>query len=184
LNRYGSSEYIVFEWLKNYGFNGSRATQVLEAETGALFTSGKGYDVLKDRRRLLVEPSLNPMKPLTIPEEGTYVLDESQRFSVRCKPVFVSKDPRLATVDAAKAVFPLTVRRVGEGDWMVPYGMKGRKLLSDLMTDRKMTLFEKRRQLVVVDAQGVVVWLAGLRVDARVAVSDDTSEVLELQFDA
>ncbi len=174
---------MTYEWLKNYGFNGSRATQVLEAETGALFTSGKGYDVLKDRRRLLVEPSLNPMKPLTIPEEGTYVLDESQRFSVRCKPVFVSKDPRLATVDAAKAVFPLTVRRVGEGDWMVPYGMKGRKLLSDLMTDRKMTLFEKRRQLVVVDAAGFIVWAVGLRVANGVAVSDSTTEIYEITVD-
>jgi len=78
----------------------------------------------------------------------------------------------------------LTVRRVEEGDWMIPYGMKGRKLLSDLMTDRKMSVFEKRRQLVIVDTQGIIVWLAGLRVDARVAVGNTTTEVLVLRFDA
>ena len=63
---------------------------------------------------------------------------------------------------------------------MQPYGMKGKKLLSDLMTDLKMTVFEKRRQLVVVDNQGVIVWLVGLRTDQRVAVTDQTNEVQEM----
>lgn len=184
-----SREYVAFEWLKNYGFNGQQVRQILEAETGKMMTSPTGFDVLKDRDRLLVEPTLKPMKPLKIPEEGTYILgekegfpDETVRFSVRKEPVFVSKDPLVATVDASKVQFPLTLRRVEEGDWMIPYGMKGRKLLSDLMTDRKMTLFEKRRQLVVVDNQGVVVWLAGLRVDNRVAVTDSTHEVFRLSL--
>ena len=120
LEKYGSSEYLAFEWLKKYG------------------------------------------------------------FSVRKKPVYVSKEPYVATLDAAKVRFPLTVRRVEEGDWMQPYGMKGRKLLSDLMTDLKMTVFEKRRQLVVVDSQGVIVWAIGLRIADFVAVSDVTKTVIEL----
>jgi tRNA(Ile)-lysidine synthase len=56
--------------------------------------------------------------------------------------------------------------------------MEGRKLLSDLMTDRKMTVFEKRRQLVVVDGEGNMVWLVGIRTDNRCRVSSDTTEVL------
>jgi tRNA(Ile)-lysidine synthase len=86
----------------------------------------------------------------------------------------------VATVDASRVRFPLTVRRVEEGDWMIPFGMEGRKLLSDLMTDRKMTVFEKRRQLVVVDGEGNVVWLVGIRTDNRCRVSSDTTEVLRL----
>lgn len=61
---------------------------------------------------------------------------------------------------------------------MIPFGMEGRKLLSDLMTDRKMTVFEKRRQLVVVDGEGNMVWLVGIRTDNRCRVSSDTTEVL------
>lgn len=176
------SEYIAFEWLKPYGFNGSQVRQILSAETGGMVHSERGYDVLKDRDRLIVEPSLEPLKPMRIPEEGTYVLGEKARFSVCKKPVCVSKEAHVATFDAAKVHFPLTVRRVEDGDWMVPFGMKGRKLMSDLMTDLKMTLFEKRRQLVVVDSQGVVIWAVGLRVADSVAVSDTTCEVLELSF--
>lgn len=182
LENYGSSEYLAFEWLKKYGFNGDQVRQILDAETGKIISSATGYDVLKDRGRLIVEPALQPFKPMRIPEEGTYVLDEDKRFSVRKKPVYVSKEPHIVTLDAAKIQFPLTIRRVEEGDWMQPYGMKGRKLLSDLMTDLKMTVFEKRRQLVVVDNQGVVVWAVGLRVADFVAVTEVTNEVFELTF--
>lgn len=179
LENYGSSEYLAFEWLKKYGFNGDQVRQILDSETGKIVSSAMGYDVLKDRGRLIVEPALQPFKSMRIPEEGTYNLDENKRFLVRKKPVYVSKEPHVATLDAAKVSFPLTVRRVEEGDSMQPYGMKGRKLLSDLMTDRKMTVFEKRRQLVVVDGQGVIVWAVGLRVADNVAVSQATGEVLE-----
>lgn len=193
LDKYCSSEYIAFEWLKNYGFNGSQVRQILDAECGGMVHSEQGYDALKDRGRLIVEPALPPFKPMRIPEEGTYVLKSSttesgrettgnETFRVRKCAVYISKKPHIATLDAAKVRFPLTVRRVGEGDWMQPYGMKGRKLLSDLMTDLKMTVFEKRRQLVVVDSQGIVVWAVGLRIADFVAVSDATTAVIEVVF--
>ena len=180
LEKYGSSEYVTYEWLKNYGFNGTQAQQVLEAETGKIMSSSQGYDVLKDRERLIIERTLKPFNPIRIPEEGMYVLDEKMRLSLRKCAAYVSKKPFVATFDAQKVVFPLTVRRVEEGDWMIPFGMRGRKLLSDLMTDRKMTVFEKRRQLVVVDAQDVIVWAVGLRIADSVAVAETTQSVLEL----
>ena len=193
LDKYGSSEYVVFEWLKNYGFNGSQVRQILNADSGGIVSSASGYDVLKDRTRLVVEKTdvtfqahrnviSMPSKRIVVPEEGTYILDENRKVRVQKCAVYVSKDPYVATLDADKVAFPLTVRRVEEGDWMVPYGMKGRKLLSDLMTDLKMTVFEKRRQLVVVDAQGIIVWAVGLRTSQRVAVSDATGSVLEFSL--
>ena len=193
LEKYGSSEYIVFEWLKNYGFNGSQVRQIINADSGGIVHSEQGFDVLKDRTRLIVEKTdvafqsrrnvtSMPSKRIVVPEEGTYILDENSKFRVRKCAVYVSKSPYIATLDADKVAFPLTVRRVEEGDWMVPYGMTGRKLLSDLMTDLKMNVFEKRRQLVVVDAQGVIVWAVGLRTDQRAAVRESTVSVWELQI--
>ena len=182
LLQYGSSEYFVFEWLKKYGFNGSQVAQLLKAETGKIITSSTGYEALKDRDRVVVEESLKPMKIMRIPEEGCYRLNESCQLKVQKSAVYVSKISHIATLDAVKVSFPLVVRRVEEGDWMQPYGMKGRKLLSDMMTDLKMNVFEKRRQLVVVDAQGNVLWLVGIRVDARVAVSASTADVVELRL--
>lgn len=201
LEKFGSSEYLVYEWLKNYGFNGSQVRQILAAECGGIVHSEQGFDVLKDRDRLIVEKTdvtfqaprnVTSMssKRIVVPEEGTYVIGNfdgknggNSKVRVRKCAVYVSKSPHIATLDADKVAFPLTVRRVEAGDWMVPFGMTGRKLLSDLMTDRKMNVFEKRRQLVVVDAQGVIAWAVGLRTDHRVAVDDQTQTVLEISFD-
>ncbi len=181
LNRYGSREYFVYEWLKNYGFNGTQVKQLLESETGRIFTSAQGFDVLSDRGRLIVEPALEPLKPVRIPEDGVYVIDQKTKMAVnRCEPE-ISKQANCATVDAAKVGFPLTVRRVEQGDWMIPYGMKGRKLLSDLMTDCKMSLFEKRRQLVVTDVDGQIIWLVGIRTDSRYSVDCSSKQVLKIE---
>ena len=179
LEEFGSREYSLYEWAKQYGFNGPQVKDMLTAETGSVFSSSMGYDLLVDRDSYLVEAILKPYKEVRIPEEGTYILDEITKIKVRKCPAYVSKNPSVATLDAQKVAFPLTVRRVEEGDRMQPYGMRGTKLLSDLMTDCKLSLFDKRRQLVVVDAQGVVIWAVGLRVSQQVAVTDHTSEVLE-----
>ena len=182
LDKYGSREYFIYQWAEKYGFKGKQVPEIMQAKTGAVFSSAMGYDLLVDRGRLMVEPALKPMKSLKIPETGTYIHDDAIKFSLCMEPVWVSKSADCATVDAEKVCFPLTVRRVGEGDWMIPFGMKGRRLLSDLMTDLKMTQFEKRRQLVVTDAQSRVVWLVGIRTDNRFRVTEATTQVITMHF--
>jgi tRNA(Ile)-lysidine synthase len=176
------NEYLLCELLADYGFNSSQVFQIYEVmlsgRVGGMFSS-QDYDLAVDRESLLIEPHLEPMKPIKIPETGTYVVDERHKIRVESGAFELSKDPFVATLDASKVQFPLTVRRVEEGDWMVPFGMKGRRLLSDLMTDCKLSIFDKRKQLVVADNQGVIVWAIGLRVSSFVAVSVTTKEVLK-----
>ena len=179
------NEYLLYELLVDYGFNSSQAAQIYVSDcadsVGAVFSS-VSYDLLVDREFLMIEAHLEPMKALTIPETGTYVLNENQKIRVESGGFPISKDADVATLDASKVSFPLTIRRVEEGDWMIPYGMKGRKLLSDLMTDLKMSIFDKRKQLVVVDSKGVIVWAVGLRVGQNVAVPASVSGCLVLRI--
>ncbi len=186
IDKFGSREYLIYEWLKNYGFNGAQVPQIVSARTGSVFSSQTGYDVLVDRDCWMAEPTLKPLKMMQIPEPGTYVMEDGTHVAVRIvtpdADFQVSKSPDYATLDAEKLFFPLTVRRVQNADWMIPFGMKGRKLLSDIMTDRKMSVFQKRRQLVVADAAGNIVWLVGLRTDNRYRVKKSTSKVCCLSF--
>ena len=62
--------------------------------------------------------------------------------------------------DASAVAFPLTVRPAAPGDRFIPFGMKGSKLVSDYLTDAKLNLFDKRRQLIVTDARRRIVWLS------------------------
>ena len=77
--------------------------------------------------------------------------------------------------------FPLTVRIWKEGDRFAPFGMKGTKLVSDYLTDRKKNYFERRRQLVVEDAKGNIVWLVGERTSEKCRVKADTEEVVLIE---
>ena len=181
------NDYLLYELIADYGFNSSQATQIFECmsagNVGGVFSSAS-YDLLVDREHLLIEPLLKPMKPLVIPETGIYLLGEKHKIRVESGIFPISKDPFVATLDASKVNFPLVVRRVEEGDWMVPYGMKGRKLLSDMMTDLKMSIFNKRKQLVVVDNKGVIVWSIGLRVNQNAAIVsvNSATSVLQISF--
>ena len=119
-----SPELFLYEWLAKKGFNTTQIEQLTE--------------------------HLEPMKSLRIPEEGRYRLDEEYCFDVKTiENISISKTEDCITIDKAKVKFPLTVRPVENGDAFIPFGMTGRKLVSDYLTDRKCSLYEKQRQLVV-----------------------------------
>ena len=69
-----------------------------------------------------------------------------------------------------------TVRAWREGDRMRPVGTGGTKTLQDLFTDRKVPR-ELRRTLPVVEAQGEIVWVAGVAVSERFAAPEGAGSV-------
>jgi tRNA(Ile)-lysidine synthase len=66
----------------------------------------------------------------------------------------------------------LTVRAWRDGDRMRPAGLGGSKSLQDLFTDRKVPR-ALRRTLPVVEADGEIVWVAGVAVGERFAAEED-----------
>ena len=157
-----SPELFLYEWLAKKGFNTTQIEQLTEHLEGV---SGRKAT----------------MKSLRIPEEGRYRLDEEYCFDVKTiENISISKTEDCITIDKAKVKFPLTVRPVENGDAFIPFGMTGRKLVSDYLTDRKCSLYEKQRQLVVTDHEGQIIWLVGKRTDNRVSVTEQTTEVLQI----
>ena len=176
---------LLHEWLSPYGFNRSQIDQLLaclDGESGREFTSPT-HTLVVDRDRLVVEPVSAPMKPHVIPEPGNYRLTEKLCLKVETTDdISISKLADCATLDKEKVLFPLTVRPVQSGDVFCPFGMEGHKLVSDFLTDSKLSLLEKRRQLVVTDATGAILWLVGLRTDNRFRVTPQTTAILRLSL--
>lgn len=85
----------------------------------------------------------------------------------------------IAQVDADKLQYPLKVRRWQEGDWFIPYGMTGRKKVSDYLIDHKVPLPEKKRQFVLLSGDEIV-WLIGRRIDDRFRLTSETENVLRI----
>jgi tRNA(Ile)-lysidine synthase len=73
----------------------------------------------------------------------------------------------------------LTVRAWRDGDRMRPAGLGGSKSLQDLFTDRKVPR-ALRHMLPVLEAQGEIVWVAGVAVDERFAAEEDTPGAIGL----
>ena len=178
-----SPECFLHEWLAPYGFNPSQIAQILDAltgESGREFLSAT-HTLLIDRSQLVLEPKQTEIKPLRIPEAGNYRFSPEILFSVKLTDdLSISKSAECVTLDAANIQFPLTVRQVASGDAFCPFGMEGRKLVSDFLTDRKISLLEKRRQLVVTAANGDIIWLVGQRTDHRYRITASTRQVLSI----
>ncbi len=180
-----STEYTLFNILKNYGFNPDQIEAIdsnLEAPTGTIYLS-ESHQLLFDRGKMIVTERSNSDISLKIPETGKYVLgDKGEALKVELKTIdstfTISKDKNIATLDARNIQFPLIFRNARNGDRFVPFGMKGSKLVSDYLTDRHRSLNEKKSQMVVEDADGRIIWLAGERTDNRFRVDAATTEVL------
>lgn len=123
--------------------------------------------------------SISEVKPVVydLGAMGRFVLSTVEKTC----DFIVDKSPDVACLDAEKVSFPLVVRPMMRGDSFQPYGMKGKKLVSDYLTDRKRSLYEKRCQLVMTDAAGQIVWLIGERTASVAAVSDATRYVLTIE---
>ena len=91
-----------------------------------------------------------------------------------------SHDPDKITIDAEKVFFPLIIRYARQGDRFHPFGMAGSKLVSDYLTDLKLSLVDKQRQIVIEDAKGKILWIVGRRIDNHFGVTRQTKGVLAL----
>lgn len=189
IEEYPSAEYLLWDILKDYGFNSSQVALVAEnlhATTGTSWLSSS-HELTLDRGRLILTPlDKEEGRQMRIPEAGTYVYTELCKLKIEQKEInenyTISRSSDKVCLDAQKVKFPLMIRRVARGDRFVPFGMKGSKLVSDFLTDQKVALPLKRRQLVVTDACGNILWVVGKRLDGRFAVSPCSKSVVEISL--
>ncbi len=182
-----SVEYTLYHILKGYGFSPSQIEQIscnIDAQTGKMWSSNT-HQLLIDRDRILIEPvKKNIEKKIRIPFVGTYIYDENIKLSFNIKAIDndfrVSKEKNHVCLDADKVKFPLTIRNTEKADKFVPFGMKGTKLVSDYMTDAKKNLFDKRKQLVLTDADNNIIWLVNERPDNRFRITEASINVLSV----
>lgn len=181
-----SVEGFLFETLSPAGFNDAGIRSIassLDSQPGTRFLS-ESHILLKDRSKLILMP-LKKEEPGTVDilavNGFNALLPDRRRVTVRIeeKGAPVSRDADTATFDADMLPYTLTVRTWRKGDWFIPFGMKGRRLVSDFMTDRKMNLAEKHSQLVVTGGDDIV-WVLGLRPDNRYRVTERTLRQLIL----
>lgn len=186
-----SPEYTLFYILREYHYNSSQVESIyqsLSADSGAVFHSTT-HQLLVNRDCLVVEPvrkENETVKRLLIPEEGLYIIGEGQNIKVERIRVddhfHITREPSCVNLNAASVTFPLIIRTIQKGDRFHPFGMKGTQLVSDYLTNKKFSRFEKSRQWVLTDSANRIVWLVNERLDDCCKVTSTTSEVIRVTY--
>ena len=160
-------EAILFEVLHPLGFNTTQIDnirQTLDGQPGKIFL-GKGWRVIKDRDLLLIEED-------TTAEESQppfrLVMEEYDYTS----EFIIPKDKNTACFDADKINKTWEIRKWKPGDVFIPFGMTGKKHVSDYLTDKKFSLSEKEKQWILCFGEQIA-WLIGERTDNRFKVNEN-----------
>lgn len=163
---------LLFELLHPYGFNSSQIKDIYQSlfgQSGRRFHSSQ-WEVLRDRDSLILH-SFSGEETDHVPPTLTYeTVDITPEF-------IILRDKHIACLDADKVTLPLTVRKWQAGDKFTPLGMKGKKNVSDYLTDRKFTLFQKEHQYVACQGDKIV-WLIGERIDNAYRIDADSKRAL------
>lgn len=167
---------LLFEILHPLGFNSAQIEDIfasLDGQPGKQFISNTGWRVIKDRKRLLIKETTTAETiepPFTlIKEEYEYTPDFT-----------IPREKEVACFDADKLNGVLTVRKWQHGDVFVPFGMQGKKKVSDYLTDRKFSLLRKEQQWVLC-CNDRIAWLIGERTDNRFRIDSTTRRIILLK---
>jgi tRNA(Ile)-lysidine synthase len=90
-------------------------------------------------------------------------------------------DSNIAYLDFSLLKFPLKLRNPEDGDFFIPFGMSGKKKISDFLTDLKIPRTEKKN-IWLLTSDDRIAWVVGLRIDNRYRVKKTTKNVLEIKL--
>lgn len=189
---------VLHEILSPFGFNRPQLLDVLRClqprpQVGRVFRSAT-HSLLVDRDHLILRGNTphvvpNPGEPATdvlmpacpLPDFCQQCGEQGIKASFHQPPCSYSSSPKMAYLDAGKFLNgTLTLRRVRRGDTFMPFGMTGRKLVSDFLTNQKATRFEKEAQRVLL-FNDEIVWVVGRRTSDLFKVDGQTQSVLVLE---
>ncbi len=189
--------YVLYEILKPYCFSASTVYNIFtcifeENASGKQFYSASGIRALRDRDKIFIQ--------LRKDDDDVYA-DEPEEYEIRNVAAFfnlhlnfmaeifdsnsftIVKDKSVCCIDYKKLTFPLVLRKWKQADSFCPFGMKGRKKLSDFFVDQKFSLFEKENTWVLTDGKcGDIIWVVGHRTDNRFRIDEQTKQILRISF--
>lgn len=163
------SEFEQVEVLRNIGI---RQIAILEFQKLRKSQKGKKiqideFDIYQDSDCFMILKS-------------ELILDKQEVWKVRQRKVeFLPNQFNLNEIylDLSKIKGELRLRKWQVGDRMKPIGMNGSKLISDILTEAKLSSIEKENSLVLVDDEKII-WCVGLKI-SREAIPNEQSEAIE-----
>ena len=183
-----SRDFVIYEILSSrFGFKGDVVDALCKAlqnqTTGRRFYS-RSHVAYIDRGNIVISPISDEDNCLISVQQGqqrAYCSNAVLYFEVvdvDSLPTYNVPD-NVALLDADKVEYPLSLRRWSEGDTFTPFGMTGRKKVSDFLIDGKVSMAEKSRQFVLLVGDEIA-WLVGRRIADPYRITESTERVLRI----
>ncbi|MGY5847775.1 tRNA lysidine(34) synthetase TilS [Salegentibacter sp. HM20] len=181
LNKIPNSRAVMYQLLKNFGFTEwGDVYHLLEAQPGKMVFSAT-HRLIKDREKLFLTeiPSESNSREYTIEENEDYAMLPMGTFSFSEVEAIEETAKNIIYVAAEQLQYPLVVRKWKQGDKFVPFGMKGKKKLSDFFQDIKLSLPEKENTWLLCSGEKIV-WVINHRADGRFAITSSEQKIIKI----
>lgn len=190
LKKHTALPSLLFELLKPFQFTEavvSDLTNALDGQPGKIFYSTT-HQLILDRNCILINSITGTEndQPTTV---RITAADETITFKTKRYTISLIQNngfvpgagKHLAQLDFEKLRFPLHFRSWLRGDSFYPFGMKGKKKLSDFFQAEKVPVHQKTTIPVLVNGNGDIIWIAGYRIDERYKVKQHTDKIFILE---
>jgi tRNA(Ile)-lysidine synthase len=174
---------ILFELLRPFHFTNVVVDELLSSldkQSGTSFFSATHRATInRDEIMISALPNAKSSAQHFIHSNDEFITIEDQKISIfHTHSNLVEANENKAFVDIDQLIFPLIVRFRQQGDRFMPLGMKNYKKLSDFLIDFKVPLPQKDKIPLLINGNGEIIWVAGLRQDNRYKVSATTKKVV------
>ncbi len=192
LQNFKPTELFLYEYLHKYGFNADNITNIAKhsgKNSGKIFES-KEYKLLIDRKKLIVSKRQKKQDNyffINNEKEKSKIINKNEFDELKLtvdiidiKDFNIEKSRFCANLDYDKLKFPLRIRKWEKGDYFYPFGMRGKKKLSDYFGDKKFSSKEKSKTWIL-ESQNEIVWIINHRIDNRFRVNKQTRKVVQIR---
>jgi len=186
LQPYLDNQAVMFELFRRFGITGALLKDlqnIITGRTGGQIITGT-HRFLRNRNDIIITEELKEVNDSfrisSLSDLKKSPLIESAKTVIIKEGFKISSDPLIAFLDAGKISFPLTIRKWKTGDFFYPFGMTGKKKLSDYFIDRKFSRLKKEK-VYIMESEGKIVWIIGEKIDNRFRITRSTEKALVLK---
>jgi len=158
---------------------------LLTRKNGTTFECNDKWKTQLDRGFLFIErKSVPDIFSYRLIKEGSIITDEWKLSIQKAKKPSENKlkeGQNIQFADNEKITFPLIIRSWRKGDVFYPLGMHGKQKISDYFVNLKIPL-RKKTNIPIVECDNKIIWVAGLRLDDRVKITDKTKNTIKMNI--
>lgn len=183
LEKLPNTRAVLYQLLRSFGFTEwDDIHDLLKAQSGKMVFSAT-HRLIKDREFLLLTelPSEKNNKVYKIEEGEEIVMLPIGTFAFEEVVEILETGTHCIYVAQKTLKYPLTLRKWKEGDIFHPFGMKGKKKISDFFKDKKLSLPEKENCWLLCSGDKIV-WIVDHRADARFAIKEPSNKILKITY--